>query len=158
MAGAVERKREAMRARHVAGDSIAQIAKDFMCKEETVRKHVTQNKQVKGQSIQSEDKKQTYRENLAWAIDAAGNYLRSRQLPTICPNNAAYFLFRQAIKDPKDFLGKVGQIERDNSGDDSKEDKKSTKKTLSEIQSFLEGLSNEEEKRNATKEEAKATT
>lgn len=53
----------------------------------------------------------SYRENLRWAIDAAGEFQRSREHPVECPNNSAWYLFTQAILDPKDFLAKLGQIE-----------------------------------------------
>jgi hypothetical protein len=86
-----------------------------------------------------EDKDQSYRDNLKWAINAAGLYLRSKKKPKSCPNNAAWFLYQQALNEPKDFLTKVSQVEsRVDGGESERELKKSTRHSIEEINSFLE--------------------
>jgi hypothetical protein len=92
------------------------------------------------------DKEQSYRENLRWAINAAGEFLRSGKRPAICPNNSAWYLFVQATKDPKDFLGRVGQIESKGEDDSDKELRVSTKHSIEEIELFLQELQQGEEK------------
>ena len=58
-----------------------------------------------------EEKEQSYREDLKWAKMAAGRYLRTKVKPIICPNDSAWYLYSQALSDPRDFLTRVGQIE-----------------------------------------------
>lgn len=85
---------------------------------------------------------QSYRESLRWAIEAAGAYLRTDQQPTTCPCDAAWYLYRQAIEEPKDFLAKVGQIE--SKGDAESEERRSFRKagqrSVQEIDAMLSEL------------------
>ena len=92
--------------------------------------------------VTCENKKQTYRESLRWAIDAAGAYLRTNEEPVMCPCDAAWYLYRQAIEEPKDFLGKVGQIEAkiSNESEDEKNARKSGKRSIAEIDAMLSEL------------------
>jgi len=89
----------------------------------------------------------SYRDNLRWAAEAAGHFLRDKTQVESCPNNTAWYLYVQAIESPKEFMAKVGQIEvkvdveeerRQNSRNESK-------RTISEIESYLEELIEEEE-------------
>ena len=106
-----------------------------------------------------EGKEQSYRENLSWAMEAAGKFLCTDQKPTECPNHSAYFLFKQAINEPKDFMAKVGQIESKNDDGASRTFAASNRKTLQDIQTFLDNVEIENETREAAeKEEAKAST
>ena len=134
-----------MKEQFALGDSIEQIAEAFGVKLATVQKVCSNAVSNKGSiSVTSENKQQSYRENLQWAMNAAGEYLRSKKRPTSCPNNSSYFLYTQALEEPKDFMAKVGQIEsKSDGGDDDRESKKSSRKTLVEIESFLEELKSE---------------
>lgn len=101
-----------------------------------------------GNSTNGQDKvacegiKQSYRESLRWAIETAGTYLRTGVEPETCPCDAAYYLYQQAISEPKDFLGKVGQIESKGAmeSEDEKNIKKSGRRSINEIDSMLAEL------------------
>ena len=88
---------------------------------------------------------QSYRDSLRWAIDAAGAYLRTSSYPVSCPCDAAWYLFKQAIADPKDFLAKVGQVESrgDSDSDERKNLRRSGQRSVAEIESMLEELCEE---------------
>lgn len=94
-----------------------------------------------------EGKKQTYRETLQWAIDTAGAFIRTGIEPNTCPSDAAWYLYRQAIEEPKDFLAKIGQVETKFVGEseDDKNARKSGRKTIAEIDSMLATLKEEAE-------------
>ncbi len=96
-------------------------------------------------SVSSRDVKQSYRENLRWAHDAAGKFMRIKEEPDDCPNDAAYYLYQQAIQDPKDFLGKVGQVEVKASSQEEIEenDRKQATKSIEEIDEMLATLEKE---------------
>ncbi len=104
-------------------------------------------KSAKSVAIPSLSKKQSYRENLRWAIDAAGKSKRSREEPEECPNDAAYYLYKQAMDDPKDFLAKVGQIEAKSSAKEEldEDDRKQATKSIDEIDEMLAALEEDEE-------------
>lgn len=89
-----------------------------------------------------ENKEQTYRQSLQWAIDAAGEYLRTGRPPISCPCNSAYYLYQQAISEPKDFLGRVGQIESKGVGEseEEKDIKRSGKRSIKEIEMMLQEI------------------
>jgi len=91
--------------------------------------------------IVCEGKEQSYRDSLRWAVDAAGAYLRTGQQPARCPCDAAYYLYQQAISEPKDFLSKLGQIESKGVGDsDDDSSAKSSKKSVAELDAMLADL------------------
>ena len=84
---------------------------------------------------------QTHRENLQWAMNAAGEFMRTGQSPVKCPNNSAWFLYVQAVDEPKDFLAKVTSVEsKADDGESTRQVKESTKNSLEEINAFLEGM------------------
>jgi hypothetical protein len=91
--------------------------------------------------------KQTYRDSLRWAIEAAGKWKGEKEKPTICPCWTAWYLYEQAIDDPKDFLGKVGQVE--SKGDADSEAQQSARlagaRSVAEIDGMLAELEIEEE-------------
>lgn len=66
---------------------------------------------VRKLKIECADEEGSYRDNLKWAIDAAGAYQRTGKPPKRCPNNTAFYLFLQACVDVKDFIAKYTQIE-----------------------------------------------
>lgn len=98
-------------------------------------------------SIHSDNVKQSYRENLRWAISAAGKQKRTGEDPETCPNDAAYYLFRQAKDDPKDFLSKIGQVESKSTSQDeiSEDERRQATRSINEIDEMLETLNEEEE-------------
>jgi hypothetical protein len=102
-------------------------------------------------SVFCEDKKLSYRECLQWALNCAGEYQRTGQEPTQCPCNSAWYLYQQAIADPKDFLSKLGQVEAKTTGEsqESKDARKSAKRSLSELNAMLDELTPKEESENA---------
>lgn len=89
-----------------------------------------------------DNKSQTYRESLQWAIDAAGCYLRTGQMPISCPCDAAYYLYQQAIQEPKDFLGRVGQIEAKgiDGSEEDKDMKRAGRRSISELEAMLQEI------------------
>lgn len=97
--------------------------------------------------VQSEGKDLPYRENLRWALDAAGAYRRTMQHPATTPNDAAWYLYCQAIQDAKEFLSRVGQIESkgDSESEASRNSRKSGKKMVDEINRMLDELDREDE-------------
>jgi len=94
-----------------------------------------------------ENKEMSYRESLRWAIDAAGAYLRTGVQPQSCPCEAAWYLYRQAVDEPKDFLAKLGQIESkvDLEDQGKRSIQKESKRSIAEINSFLEELTQSED-------------
>ena len=94
--------------------------------------------------VENQEIDQSHRENLQWAIAAAGHFLRTNQEPLTCPNNAAYFLYRQAREQPKEFLTKVTQVETkvDRSGEGVK---RAVQKSIEEINKLLEALTEPED-------------
>ena len=91
--------------------------------------------------IKSDDKEQSYRENLLWACQAAGAKLRTGNRPNSCPNDKAFFLYQLACENPKDFMTKFSQVETKEKDDaDDKAKKKSTQFLFEEIESQLEAL------------------
>lgn len=118
------------------GESIDTIAGALQISKTCVRNRIEGKK-----TTTIENKEQSYRDNLKWAIDAAGHTLRTKKKPKSCPNNSAWFLYKQALEEPKDFLTKVGQVE--SKLDDSERDRefiRSTKYSIEEINSFLERM------------------
>lgn len=96
--------------------------------------------------VKSENKKQTHKENLNWAISAVGEFLRTGgKEPKICPNNAAYYLYVQAKTEPKDFLTKYTQVEsRSVEDEESRRLGKSVQRSISELDAMLDSLDSEE--------------
>ncbi len=93
-----------------------------------------------------EGKQQSYRDSLNWAIEAAGKYIRTGQSPVSCPCDAAYYLYDQAVKEPKDFLGRLGQVESKGVGNEPDSDiRRAGRRSLREIEEFLKGLTNDSE-------------
>jgi len=75
---------------------------------------------------------QPYRVNLMWALEAAGNNLRTGKKPDTCPNNSAFFLYKQALDNPKEFSSKLCQIEAKRT-EHGQPLKQSTAKSIAEI-------------------------
>jgi len=136
--------------RFAGGDTITEIARDLGLTETTVRKHCSQGCQNNSNRVESEGKQQTYRENLAWALNAAGEYMRTKARQKTCPNDSAWFLYCAALEEPKDFLAKVSAVEKSADDTEGKEFKRSTRKSLEEIERFLEDLDYGKEEKSET--------
>ena len=93
--------------------------------------------------IRNDNIVQTHRENLNWALEAAGKWHISSKEPASCPNASAYYLYKQAIADPKDFMGRINQVEMKSDGGIGAA-KKSGQRSVSEIDSMLETLEESE--------------
>lgn len=105
-------------------------------------------KKIKNQSsgeshVRNDNIVQTHRENLNWALEAAGEHSINGKRPTSCPNASAYYLFEQALADPKDFMSKISQVEMKSDGGLGAA-KKSGQQSVSEIDSMLETLEESE--------------
>ncbi len=89
----------------------------------------------------------SYRDNLRWALGAAGEMQRSRVPPIECPNNSAWYLYTQAIQDPKDFLQRLGQVESKvlESERESEDTKRQSKRSILELDEQLATLEEEKE-------------
>lgn len=90
----------------------------------------------------------SYRENLHWAMEAAGQYLKDGKNPASAPNGSAWFFYRQAIDEPKDFMAKFGQMEAKASDASETSARKEARRTVAEIHEFLEALEGEENETN----------
>lgn len=88
------------------------------------------------QPIRCENREQSHRENLAWAIQAAGERLRTGRDPATCPNDSAFYLYTQARDDPKDFLARFTSIEAKR-GDGDSVNRAQSGKAVSEINMML---------------------
>ena len=110
------------------------------------------------EGIENEKKDLSFRENLSWAIATAGKFLRTGDAPTSCPNDEAYFLYRQACEQPKEFLGKFTQVEArtDDGSEEARLAKKSGKRSIDEIEEMLSTLGEHEKTEDATLEQEKS--
>lgn len=142
-------------------EAIFQASKDFSCLETLFSEYAVSeldphpgshpNIRMLGESrksdIESEDKEQSYRENLNWAIEAAGLHKRTTTPPATCPNDKAYLLYLLALDDLDKFLSKYTQVESKSNDDHVEQEraKKSGKRTISEIEEMLDTLEEEGE-------------
>jgi hypothetical protein len=124
--------------RFAAGEMVAVLARDYKVAESTIRKLCT--RRVAAVRVVNEGKEQTYRESLNWALSAAGEFLRTGQRPTTCPNDAAWFLYVQAIDEPKDFMAKVAQVEKGDNGEADRNTRLSAQRSIAEIEAMLAEL------------------
>jgi len=62
-------------------------------------------------AVRSLDISQSHHKNLTWALSAAGRFMRTGEVPMECPNDAAFYLYKQAVADPNSFLAKLTQLE-----------------------------------------------
>lgn len=96
--------------------------------------------QEKLQAVVSEGKKLSRLEELEWACEAAGKFLRTREMPETCPNDAAFFLLQRAIDEGKHFLDKVMQMTCRNM-DEAEQQRRanlSGQRSIEEIEAMLE--------------------
>jgi hypothetical protein len=72
--------------------------------------------------------------------------MRTGQRPISCPCDTAYYLYQQAIAEPKDFLGRVGQIESKGVGESEEEKdlKRAGKRSIRELEVMLKEILGDE--------------
>jgi len=111
-------------------------------------KHFGQNISHDESQVTVEGIDQTYRDNLRWAMTAAGAFLRAGITPETCPNDASWYLYRQAIDEPKDFMGKVGQMETkvDKDAENRAGLRKDSQRSIAELNDYLAELDIEEKR------------
>jgi len=134
--------------------AIVQAAKDFDCLKRLFREYDVSDydphpgshpdtprppEEKDVPTVRCENKELSYRENLGWALTAAGEYLRKATTPKVCPNDQAYYLYIQAIEQPKDFMQRLGQVEAksDSIQEEQRLARKSSKLTIEEIDEML---------------------
>ena len=138
--------------------AIVRASKEFLCLRQLFReydvrrfdpnpeshatvKHYGENA-VEEKDILNEGKELCYRDNLAWAVEAAGAWLRTGELPGVIPNDSAYYLFKQACDSQKEFMARLGQVEsKDSSESEAKRQvRKGGEKSIKEIDLMLAEL------------------
>ena len=94
-------------------------------------------------SVLCKEISQSHLEDLRWAIGAAGSFLRTHVHPEECPNNGAWFLYRQAIESPKEFLSRYSQIEAKSEDEQERQrsNRHSGEQSIEEINEMLDALS-----------------
>ena len=91
--------------------------------------------------IENESIKQCYSDNLEWAMEAAGEFLRTGITPKKCPNDKAYFLYKEAIGNSKEFLMRFTQLEKGKAGDDKGDAiRRKGQTSIDEINSMLDNI------------------
>jgi hypothetical protein len=125
-----------LRRRNRAGETLVSLAREYGLDASNLARMM---KAATG-GVHCEDKDQSYRENLAWALRAAGETLRTKKQPLSCPNNSAWFLYVQACEEPKDFMAKVNQMEAksDNGEEEKRQQQQSTRHSLAQVEDFLD--------------------
>jgi hypothetical protein len=98
-----------------------------------------------------ENVEMSYRDCLRWAASAAGTKLRSGVEPHRCPNDTCFYLYRMAIEEPKDFMGKLSQLESkvDKEEEGRQNRRKEARLSAEEIHSYLETLKEESYEENS---------
>lgn len=136
-------------------EAVVEASKSFLCLHRLFREYDvsmydsnSENFVVHGgislKDIKSEGKEQSHRDNLNWAITAAGEFLRTGKDPATCPNDAAYYLYMQAKDQPKDFLSRFNQIEsKSTESEEDRKSKKATRRSIEELESMLDTLDEE---------------
>jgi len=135
-----------MKRRYAAGETVSELTRAYGKCRATIQRWcgpVQRNVEKPKQKVkvQSEGREQTYRENLRWALESAGEFARLGLIPETCPNDSAWFLYIQATTDPKDFMAKVSQSElKAEAPEDDHEMKRGSRRTIEEIHTLLESL------------------
>ncbi len=97
--------------------------------------------------VHCENKEMSHRDNLNWAIAAAGEFLRTGKMPSICPNNAAWYLFIQAREEPKEFLSRFNQIEsKSDDGVQQRQARQFGQRSIQELEAMLKELTTDEQR------------
>jgi hypothetical protein len=132
-----DQRQEILR-RFAAGEQQRTLAREYGVSPSLVRK-LCSIKEADSIAT-SEGKEQTYRESLNWALLSAGEFLRTGVRPTVCPNDAAWFLYTQAVSEPKDFMAKVAQVEKGEDGEAARQCRKNAQRSIEELDAMLSEL------------------
>lgn len=96
---------------------------------------------IEAGDIIMEDTELSYRENLQWAMGAAGKFAREKRHPGVCPNDTAWFLYEMAISEPDKFLMRVGQVEvKASDADEQRATSRASRRSIAELNRMLEDL------------------
>ena len=101
-------------------------------------------KRLEERTVECDGKELTYRENLTWAAEAAGNERRTSIPPDKCPNDTAYWLYTQARDASKEFMSKLSAIEVRNVNPDDAVGRRAAKRSIEDIDVMLKELVVEE--------------
>ena len=143
-----------------ADQAVVEAAKDFQCLKPLFRTYNisdydphpeshadTPRVDKRPRTVRCDGKSLSYREQLAWAMDAAGKFLRVGVEPATCPNDRAFFLYIQAKEQPKEFMQRLGQVEA--KGDTEEEERRLSKRagqrSVEEIDAMLAELGEKHE-------------
>jgi hypothetical protein len=132
------------------GRSINSLAKETGRTSAAIRRVISNASKIDGDmsSVHSEGKVQSYLANIQWAMQACGEYLRTKTHPKTCPNDTAWFLFVQAKEEPKDFMAKASAAEAKNTdGESDKDVRASCKRSITEIEKFLKKIEEAEDEK-----------
>ena len=134
----LEKRAEVVK-RHAAGELTEHLAAEYGVSSSYIRKVLA--KRHEANKIVCEGKEQSYLENVRWAMAAAGEFHRTGERPRSCPNDACWFLYTQAIDNPKDFMAKVGQAEaKADTGESERALRAAGQKSIAEIEAMLKTL------------------
>jgi hypothetical protein len=138
--------------------AVVQASKDYMCLRRLFREYDVQKYDPNPDShpdiyhfgdanepldpVVNEGLNLSYRENLNWALAAAGEFLRKGSSPSSCPNDQAYYLYVQATESPKEFMQRLGQVESkgDSELDANRAMRGEAKRSINEIEEMLDTL------------------
>jgi len=138
-----------------------QAAKDFPCLNQLFREYdvsqydphpdshpKTPKPDKKERAVRCEGEELSYRENISWALTAAGVFLRKGEEPKSCPNDQAYFLYIQAKEQPKEFMQRLGQVESkvDPIEEEDRRTRKAGRRSVEEIERMLSRIQGQEER------------
>ena len=135
-----------IRTRLEKGEDAEDLASEYGVHLRTIQRY------WKSFTAECEDRKLSHQENLRWAMQAAGEYLRTNLHPKVCPTNASWFFYLQAIKDPKDFMAKFNQAESKAEDETVNDVRRSAKKSIEEINKILDKIFNGSENEAQVKE------
>lgn len=132
-------KRAELIKRHAAGELTDHLAAEYGISASYVRKILAKRFAVN--RVGCENREQSYLENVRWAMAAAGEFARTGEKPTTCPNDACWFLYQQAIDNPKEFMTKVGQAEpKADGGENERALRIAGQRSVADIQAMLRML------------------
>lgn len=103
--------------------------------------------QQESEGMKCENRELSDRENINWAIEAAGREKNEGQAPKTCPNYTAFYWYRQARDEPEKFLSKFTTImgRGSDEADDQRKVRRGGERSIEEIEEMLETLVPKEE-------------
>jgi hypothetical protein len=99
------------------------------------------------EGMKCEDRELSYRENLDWAIEAAGKEKNEGEAPKVCPNHTAFYLYREARDNSKEFLSRFTQVvgRGVDEADEQRKARRGGERSIDEINEMLDTLTPGEE-------------